>query len=74
MKKHDEIVMLAKSKLNSIESTILKALIDNETNLENFPTTINKEINYRELKERIRMRKSQSRDIERNKLIEDNNK
>ena len=74
MKKHDEIVMLARSKLNSIESTILKALIDNETNLENFPTTINKEINYRELKERIRMRKSQSRDIERNKLIEDNNK
>ena len=42
MKKHNEIVMLARSKLNSIESTISKALIDNEINLETFPTTINK--------------------------------
>ena len=28
-KKHNKIVMLARSKLNSIESTISKALIDN---------------------------------------------
>ena len=50
MKKHNEIVMLARSKLNSMESTISKALIDNEINLETFRTTINKERNYRELK------------------------
>ena len=29
-KKHNKIVMLARSKLNSIESKIFKALMDNE--------------------------------------------
>ena len=47
--------MLARSKLNSIESKILEALIDNEISHEDFMTTINKERNYRELKESIRM-------------------
>ena len=62
--------MLAKSKLNSIENTIPKALIDNEISHENFTTIIKEERNYRELKENIRMMKSQGRNNERSKLIE----
>ena len=38
---HNKIVMLARSKLNSIESKISKALINNETSHEDFVTTIN---------------------------------
>ena len=63
--------MLARSKLNSIESPISKALIDNEMSYEDFRPVINEERNYRELKESIRMMKSQRSHIERNKLIED---
>ena len=37
--------MLARSKLNSIESTISKALIDNEISNEEFKTIINEEGN-----------------------------
>ena len=73
-KKHDKIVMLARRKLNSIESTILKALIDNEISLESFTTIIDKDKNYRQLKKNIRMMKSQRSDIGRNELIEDNKK
>ena len=42
-KKHNKIVMLARSKLNSIESKISKALIDNEISHEDFETVINEE-------------------------------
>ena len=47
--------MLARSKLDSIESKISEALIDNEISHEDFITIINEERNYRELKENIRM-------------------
>ena len=47
--------MLARSKLNSIESKISEALINNEISHEDFITIINEESNYRELKESIRM-------------------
>ena len=63
--------MLARSKLNSIESTISKVLIENEIGHEVFTTIINKERSYRELKKSIRMTKSQRSDTVRNKLIED---
>ena len=39
-KKHNKIVMLARSKLNSIESKISEALTNNETSHEDFMTTI----------------------------------
>ena len=42
-KKHNKIVMLARSKLNSIESKISKALMDNEISHEDFETIINQE-------------------------------
>ena len=50
-KKHNKIVMLARSKLNSIESKISEALMNNQI--------INEERNYRELKKRIRIIKGQ---------------
>ena len=61
--------MLARSKLNSIESEISKALIDNETSHEDFETIINEGKKYRELKESIRMINSQRSDVEKISLI-----
>ena len=58
-KKHNEIVMLARSKLNSIESKISEALLNNKISHEDFMTIINEERNYRDLKESIRMMKGQ---------------
>ena len=55
-KKHNKIVILARSKLNSIESKISEALINNEISHEDFMTIINEEKNNRELKESIRIR------------------
>ena len=47
--------MLARSKLNSIESNKAKALINNEIKHEDFVTIIDEEKKYRELNESIRM-------------------
>ena len=58
-KKHNKIVMLARSKLNSIESKISEALISSQISHKDFITIINEETNYRELKEGIRMMKGQ---------------
>ena len=57
--------MLGRSKLNSIERTISKALIDNEISDEYFRTIINKERNYHELIESVRMMKSQRSDMKK---------
>ena len=54
-KKHNKIVMLPRSKLNSIENKISEALIDNEISQEDFMTIIN----------------SQRSDIEKINLIEE---
>ena len=43
--KHNKIAMLARSKLNSIESRLSKALVDNEISHEDFETIINEEKN-----------------------------
>ena len=51
--------MFARSKLNSIESKIAEALMNNQNSHEDFVTIIDEERNYRELKERIRMMKGQ---------------
>ena len=40
-KKHNKIVMLARSKLNSIEHKIFEALINSEISHEDFTTIIN---------------------------------
>ena len=65
-KKHNKTVMLARTKLNSIESKISEALIDQEISHEDFTTTINEEKNYRKLKETMRMIKSQRSHTEKN--------
>ena len=57
--KHNKIVMLARSKLKSIESIISEALINNQISHEDFMTIINDERNYRDLKENIRIMKGQ---------------
>ena len=46
-KKHNNIVILARSKLNSIESKISEVLIFNEISHEDFTAIINEEKNYR---------------------------
>ena len=58
-KKHNKIVMLARSKLNSIESKISEALMNNQISHENFMTIIHEERNYKELKESIKMMNGQ---------------
>ena len=73
-KKHNEIVMLVRSKLNSIENRISKALINNEIKDEDFMTIIDEEKKYRELKENIRMMNSQRSDVGKINLIEEGNK
>ena len=73
-KKHNKIVMLDRSKLNSIESKISEALINNEISHEDFMTIINEEKKYGELKESIRMMKSQRSDTEKIYLIEEGKK
>ena len=62
--------MLARSKLNSTESKISEALINNEISHEDFMTIINEEKKYRELKESIRMMNSQRNDAEKINSIE----
>ena len=68
-KKHNKIVMLARSKLNSIESKISEALINNERSHEDFMTIINKEEKCRELKESMKMMNTQRSDSEKINLI-----
>ena len=62
--------MLARSKLNSIQSKISEALINNEISQEVFMTIINEEKKYPDLKESIRMMNSQRSDSEKFNLIE----
>ena len=66
--------MLARSKLNSIESKISEALINNEISHEDFMTIINEEKKYWELKESIRMMNSQRSAVEKISLIEEGKK
>ena len=63
--------MLARSKLNIIESKTPVPLINNEISHEDFMTIISKEKSYRELKESIRMMNSQRSDSEKNYSIEE---
>ena len=73
-KKKHKIVLLARSKLNSIENKISEALINNEISHEHFMTIINEKKKYRELKESIRTMNSQRGDAEKISLIEEGKK
>ena len=66
--------MLARSKLNSIESKVSKALKDNEISHEEFEIIIDEEKKYWELKENIRMMNSHRSDAEKVSLMEEGEK
>ena len=53
-KKHDKIFMLAKSKLNSIETLVSQALIDMEISHEEFITILKEKDKYEKMKENVR--------------------
>ena len=53
-KKHDEILMLAKTKLNSIETLISQALIDMVISHEEFITILNEKDKYEKMKDNSR--------------------
>ena len=53
-KKHDKILMLAKSKLNSVETLISQALIDMEKSHEEFITILNEKDKYEKMKDNLR--------------------
>ena len=53
-KKHDKILMLGKSKLNSIEALISQALIDLDTSHEEFSRTLMEKDKYKRMKEILR--------------------
>ena len=53
-KKHDKILMLAKSKLDSIETLVSQALIDREISHEKFNAIIREKQNYERMKENVR--------------------
>ena len=66
--------MLARSKLNSIESRISEALINNEIIHDDLVVIINGEKKYQELKESIRMMNNQRSDVQKINLIEEGKK
>ena len=68
------VAMLARNKLNSIESKISEALINNEISHEDFMVIINEEKKYQELKKSIRMMNSHRSDVEKINLIEEGRK
>ena len=53
-KKHDKILMLAKSKLNSIETLISQALIDMEISHEEVITVLKEKDKYEKMKDNLR--------------------
>ena len=69
-KKHDKILVLAKSKLNSIETLVSQALIDGEIIHEEFITILNEKDKYDKMKEDIStMRSSDELNKEKDKKI-----
>ena len=63
--------MLARSKLNSIQSKISEALINNQISHEDFMTIIDEEKKYQEVKESTRMMNSQRSNTKKINLIEE---
>ena len=63
--------MLARRKLNSIESKISEAWINNEISHEDILIIADEQTKYQELKKKIRMMNSQRSDVEKVSLIEE---
>ena len=64
-KKHDKILILAKSKLNSIETLISQALIDMELSHEEYSTILKEKDKYERMKDNLKSEneKRMSKDI-----------
>ena len=71
-KKHNKIVLLAKSKLNSTEMLMPKALIDLNITHKQFKTIVNEKEKYEQMKESIRNTKSRVELSENSKNIREN--
>ena len=65
-KKHDKILMLAKSKLNSIETLVSQALIDMEISHEEFNAIIREKQKYERMKENVRNVSEQQKNMRLN--------
>ena len=59
-KKHSKIIILAKSKLNSIETLMTQAFIDLEISHEEFKIILNEKEKYDQMKKHIRNARSKS--------------
>ena len=57
-KEHSKIIMLAKNKLNSIESLMSQALIDLDFSYERFKKIVNEKEKYDQMKESIKNKKN----------------
>ena len=64
-KMDDKILMLAKSKLNSIETLISQALIDMDIRHEEFITILNEKEKYENMKDNLRTENEKSYEIMR---------
>ena len=64
-KKHGKILMLAKSKLNSIDTLISQALIDMDINHEEFITILNRKDRYEMMKDNLKNKNGESCEIMR---------
>ena len=71
-KKHNKIVLLAKSKLNNIETLIPQASIDLDTIHEEFKTVVTEKEKYEEMKESISNTRSKDEKYELNENIREN--
>ena len=70
-KKHNKILMLTKSKLNSIEALVSQVLINVEISNEEFVTILNERDKYEQMKENL---KNVSEKIENRRLNSVNSK
>ena len=70
-KKHNKILMLTKSKLNSIEALVSQVLINVEISNEEFVTILNEKDKYEKMKENL---KNVSEKIENRRLNSVNSK
>ena len=71
-KRHNKIVMLAKSKLSSIETLMSQALIDLDISHEEFKTIVNEKGEYKRMKESIRNTNSKDELSENSRDIREN--
>ena len=67
-KKHDKILILAKSKLGSIETLVSQALTDMEISREEFVRILNEKDKYEKMKENVRSEKEKQETMRLNSI------